>query len=262
MISFPNAKINLGLNIIGKREDGYHNIESGFYPIPWHDSLEIVASKDFSFQSYGLEIPGDSASNLCVKAYHLLKETFDIPPVAIHLLKKIPMGAGLGGGSADGAFALKLINDLFKLELADAQLEAFALRLGSDCPFFIENKAAIANGRGEQLKVIDLDLKGYYMAIHNPGIHISTKEAYAGIAPKTPSYSITNLLQQPVSIWKDHLVNDFEHSIFPHYPEIEKLNMEMYTEGALYASMTGSGSTVYGIFEEEKGVKDWKWIEL
>jgi len=262
MISFPNAKINLGLNIVGKREDGYHNIESCFYPIPWHDSLEIVEANDFSFHSYGLEIPGDTASNLCVKAYLLLKEAFDIPPVAIHLLKKIPMGAGLGGGSADGAFALKLIDDLFKLELTDAQLEAYALQLGSDCPFFIQNMVATAKGRGEQLKPTNLDLKGHYLAIHNPGIHISTKKAYAGITPSPPSHSVTDILQKPISDWKNYLMNDFENSIFPHYPKIEKLKHEMYMEGALYASMTGSGSTVYGIFEEERGVKGWKWLKL
>lgn len=262
MITFPNAKINLGLNIVSKREDGYHNIESCFYPIPWHDSLEVIEAASFAFYSYGLGIPGDTSSNLCVKAYKLLKADFDIPPIEIHLLKNIPMGAGLGGGSADGAFTLKMLNDIFSLNLTNPQLENYALQLGSDCPFFIKNQPAIATGRGEQLEPIDLNLSGYYLAIHNPGIHISTKEAYSGVKPKESKISVSEIVQRPIEQWKDLLRNDFEASIFPNHPEIEKLKNEMYDEGAIYASMTGSGSTVFGIFRKVIDHQGWKIFPL
>ncbi|WP_370089770.1 4-(cytidine 5'-diphospho)-2-C-methyl-D-erythritol kinase [Ekhidna sp.] len=262
MITFPNAKINLGLNIVSKREDGYHNIESCFYPIPRHDSLEVIEAASFAFHSYGLDIPGDATSNLCVKAYELIKADFDIPPVEIHLLKTIPMGAGLGGGSADGAFTLKMLNNLFRLELSDSQLETYCLKLGSDCPFFIKNLPAIATGRGEHLQPIDLDLSGYYLAIYNPGIHVSTKEAYAGVTPRKAKISISNFINTPIQEWKDKLVNDFESSIFPNHPEIEQLKREMYDAGAIYASMTGSGSTVFGLFEEVVEMNGWKVVEL
>lgn len=260
MLSFPNAKINLGLNIVSKREDGYHNIESCFYPIPWRDSLEVIEAASFAFHSYGLDIPGDASSNLCVKAYELLKADHDLPPVEIHLLKNIPMGAGLGGGSADGTFTLKLLNDLFQLNLSSLQLEAYALQLGSDCPFFIQNQPAIATGRGEGLELIDLDLSGCTLAIHNPGIHISTKEAYAGITPKQPEISVADIISRPIQEWKDLLHNDFEDSIFPSHPAITQLKQDMYAAGAIYASMTGSGSTVFGLFEGE--VDEWQCFEL
>ncbi|MEQ8629435.1 4-(cytidine 5'-diphospho)-2-C-methyl-D-erythritol kinase [Ekhidna sp.] len=262
MITFPNAKINLGLNIVSKREDGYHNIESCFYPIPWHDSLEVIEAASFAFYSYGLDIPGDTSSNLCVKAYELLKADFDIPPIEIHLLKNIPMGAGLGGGSADGAFTLKMLNDIFSLNLTNPQLENYALQLGSDCPFFIKNQPAIATGRGEQLEPIDLNLSGYYLAIHNPGIHISTKEAYAGVNPGQPDTPVSEFIKKPIEMWKDTLHNNFEASIFPNHPEIEKLKNEMYDEGAIYASMTGSGSTVFGVFEDRVSNSEWFFFKL
>jgi 4-diphosphocytidyl-2-C-methyl-D-erythritol kinase len=262
MISFPNAKINLGLNIVSKREDGYHNIESCFYPIPWRDSLEVIEAASFAFHSYGLEIPGDASSNLCMKAYELLKADFDIPPVEIHLLKNIPMGAGLGGGSADGAFTLKMLNNLFKLKLTDLELETYSSKLGSDCPFFIQNQPAIARGRGEDLEQIDLDLSGCHLAIHNPGIHVSTKEAYAGVIPTQPEISISGLIKTPVKEWRDTLENDFEASIFSNHPEIAQLKKEMYDAGAIYASMTGSGSSVYGVFEEAIKHPKWKVFEL
>lgn len=261
MISFPNAKINLGLNITSKRADGYHNIESCFYPIPWQDSLEVIEAASFAFHSHGLDIPGDASSNLCVKAYEIIKADHDIPPVEIHLLKQIPMGAGLGGGSADGAFTLTLLNDLFKLGLSTEQLEAYALQLGSDCPFFIQNQPVIAKGRGEDLQAIDLDLSGYHLAIHNPGIHISTKEAYSGITPKQPEHSISDIISRPIGNWKDLLHNDFEDSIFPSHPQIQQLKEDMYNAGAIYASMTGSGSTVFGIFENEID-QNWKMVSL
>ncbi|MEP0986545.1 4-(cytidine 5'-diphospho)-2-C-methyl-D-erythritol kinase [Ekhidna sp.] len=262
MITFPNAKINLGLNIVSKREDGYHNIESCFYPIPWQDSLEVIEAASFGFYSYGLDIPGNSSTNLCIKAYELIRANHDIPPVEIHLLKNIPMGAGLGGGSADGAFTLKMLNNLFELGLSNSQLEAYALQLGSDCPFFIKNQPAIANGRGEQLETIALDLSGYYLVIHNPGIHVSTQEAYAGVKPQIPTTPIADIIHTPKNEWKEVLFNDFEASIFPNHPEIEQLKKEMYEAGASYASMTGSGSTVYGLFEEEIESDQWKSIKL
>lgn len=262
MITFPNAKINLGLNIVSKREDGYHNIESCFYPVPWYDCLEVIEAASFAFHSYGLDIPGDIKSNLCVKAYELIKADHDIAPVEIHLLKNIPMGAGLGGGSADGAFTLKMINKLFSLKLSDSQLEEYALALGSDCPFFIKNLPAIAKGRGEQLETTPLDLSGYYLAIHNPRIHISTKEAYSGVKPQVPTKSISDIIRLSKKEWKDALVNDFEASIFPNHQEIEQLKNEMYQAGAIYASMTGSGSTVYGVFERKNDISKWKSIAL
>ena len=261
MITFPNAKINLGLNIVSKREDGYHNIESCFYPIPWYDCLEIIEAASFSFQSYGLDIPGNTDSNLCVKAYELIRADHNIPPVAIHLLKSIPMGAGLGGGSADGAFTLKMLNDLFELKLSNAELETYALELGSDCPFFINNQPAIAKGRGEVLDLLELDLSGYHLSIHNPGIHISTKEAYSGVSPNVPEQRIANLIQEPVSEWKKKLKNDFEASIFPNHPKIEHLKQAMYDAGAIYASMTGSGSTVFGVFNNNPP-SQWKCFKL
>ncbi|WP_425392468.1 4-(cytidine 5'-diphospho)-2-C-methyl-D-erythritol kinase [Ekhidna sp.] len=263
MITFPNAKINLGLNIVSKREDGYHNIESCFYPIPWHDCLEVIEAAAFAFYSYGLEIPGDASKNLCVKAFELLKSDFDISPVEIHLLKNIPMGAGLGGGSADGAFTLKMLNRLFELGLSTDTLRNYALKLGSDCPFFIKNQPAIAKGRGEQLETIELDLSGFHLAIHNPNIHVSTKEAYSGVTPNPSKIEISELIGTPISTWKNSLHNDFEKSIFPNHPNIQQLKQDMYESGAIYASMTGSGSTVFGLFDTKlnQSVK-WKWLSL
>jgi 4-diphosphocytidyl-2-C-methyl-D-erythritol kinase len=250
MISFPNAKINLGLTILSRREDGYHEIESCFYPIDLNDSLEIIESTSFSFHSYGLQIPGNNNSNLCVKAYEILRQDFQIPPVAIHLLKKIPMGAGLGGGSADGAFTLTMLNELFDLNLTDTTLEEYALQLGSDCPFFMKNKPAIARGRGEQLQLVELDLTKYRIEIQNPGIHISTQEAYGGIKPQLQKQSISEIISQPIYCWKDKLFNDFERYVFQKYPQVSELKKTLYEQGAIYASMTGSGSTVFGIFEK------------
>lgn len=249
MLSFPNAKINLGLNVVSKRPDGYHNIESVFYPIPWSDSLEIIESKTIKFSSTGLDIPGNPESNLCLKAYNLLKEKFDIPPVHIHLHKIIPMGAGLGGGSSDGAFTLKMLNEQFTLNLSDNELELLAGQLGSDCPFFIKNKPVFVSGTGNEFKTINLNLSGKTIVLKNPGIHIGTKEAYAGITPKSSQVTITDIISQSVSTWKEVLKNDFESSIFPNHPDILQLKESLYQVGAAYASMTGSGSTVYGIFD-------------
>ena len=251
MLTFPNAKINLGLNVIGKRPDGYHNIESVFYPVEWTDALEIIKADEFSFKSSGLEIPGETANNLIIKAYKILVGAGLVfeNSVNIHLHKVIPMGAGIGGGSADGAFALKMLNEIFELNLSDLQLEDFASQLGSDCPFFIQNRPKFCFGRGTDFEEIDFSLKGYSLVLANPQIHISTAEAYSGVIPYTPEISIKEILKMPVSQWKELLVNDFEEKIQLNHPKISEVKQELYSVGALYASMTGSGSTVYGIFE-------------
>ncbi len=250
MICFPNAKINLGLTITDRRADGYHNLESVLYPIQLHDALEVVESDELSFTSSGLAIPGNADSNLCVKAYHLLAADFSIPPVHIHLYKHVPIGAGLGGGSADAAFFLKLMNDKFKLSLSVEQLEAYASRLGADCPFFIKNKPAFATGIGNQLQGITLDLSSYYLVLVTPDVHISTAEAYRGVNPATPVYSLLESIQKPVSVWKNFIANDFEKHLFEAYPQIRALKSSLYEAGAVYAAMTGSGSSVVGIFEK------------
>jgi len=255
MIAFPTAKINLGLYITEKRPDQYHSIDSCFFPIPWVDILEIQKASTLSFDSSGIAIPGDASQNLCLLAYQLLQQDFQLSPVRIHLHKAVPIGAGLGGGSADGAFALKMLNQLFDLHLTTQQLETYALQLGSDCPFFIQNKPMAVSGRGEIMKPIEFNLGGKYIALVNPKIHISTKEAYQGIQPKIPNQSCTEIIAQPIENWRDHLKNDFEESLFPNYPQIKALKERLYQSGALYASMTGSGSTVYGIFDAEPVIK-------
>ena len=290
MIVFPNCKINLGLNILRKREDGYHNLETVFYPIPLKDALEVVREKptvnskqstvdrlpltdnqskenntnQFTLHNKrltvngvrlttsGLAINGNNEDNLCVKAYHLLKNDFpSLPNIQMHLHKVIPMGAGLGGGSADGAFALKLLNDTFRLNISTQQLIDYALQLGSDCPFFILNKPCFASGRGEIMDEISLDLSAYQFVIINPKIHIGTGWAFGNINPTIPSQSIKNIIQQPIHTWKQDLINDFEPPAIHHYPEIGVIKEELYNQGAVYSSMTGSGSTVFGIFEKD-----------
>ncbi len=262
MLTFPNCKINLGLNILREREDGYHNLETVFYPVPLKDGLEVIReqrtenSKQLAVNSVelttsGLTINGNSEDNLCVKAYHLLKKDFpSLPSIQMHLHKVIPMGAGLGGGSADGAFALKLLNDTFHLNLSTQKLIDYALQLGSDCPFFILNKPCFATGRGELMEVIALDLSAYQFVIINPKIHIGTGWAFGNITPKTPAQSIKNIITQPIHTWKDTLINDFEQPAIHHYPEIGFIKEKLYGQGAIYSSMTGSGSTVFGIFEK------------
>lgn len=251
MVNFPNAKINIGLNIIEKRSDGFHNIESCFYPVPCCDVLEILEAKEVSFKSTGLAIPGNNNDNLCLKAFYLLKADFAIPNYSIHLHKAIPIGAGLGGGSADAAFILKLINEKASLNLSESQLEHYARKLGSDCAFFIQNKPKYCFGKGDEFEGIQLDLTGKYLVLVNPQIHISTAEAYGGIKPKKPNTNLKEALNLPIGDWKKVIKNDFEISLFPKYPVLEKIKHEFYNLGAIYASMTGSGSTVYGLFETE-----------
>ena len=252
MISFPNAKINLGLNIIEKRSDGYHNISSCFYPVPINDVLEINLSDKFDFKISGTPIPGNKNENLVVKAYKLLKKDFNLPEVAIHLHKNIPMEAGLGGGSSDGGFALKMLNEFFDLYLDDSVLEDYAGMLGSDCPFFIYNEPMLVGGRGEEMNAIKVDLKGYYICILKPQLSISTKEAYQGVKPAKPDYSIQSIIiSKPVVKWKNFLKNDFEAPMLKKYPELSSLKDRLYDMGAEYASLTGSGSAIYGLFNAE-----------
>ncbi|MCB0402729.1 MAG: 4-(cytidine 5'-diphospho)-2-C-methyl-D-erythritol kinase [Flavobacteriales bacterium] len=249
MLVFPNAKINIGLHVTEKRADGFHNIESIFYPVmQLFDALEIVQSNRLTFQSTGIPIPGNEEDNLCLKAFKLLHADYNIPPVSIHLHKVIPIGAGLGGGSADAAFAIKALNDLFELGLTVEQMQNYARKLGSDCAFFIENKPVFAYNKGDEFEAVDLDLSGYSIRIEYPGIHISTAEAYGGIKPDFSKHQLKELIREDPRHWKQHIRNDFEKSVFPNHPEIEALKTKLYGDGAIYASMTGSGSAVFGIF--------------
>jgi 4-diphosphocytidyl-2-C-methyl-D-erythritol kinase len=256
MVTFPPCKINLGLGVIRKREDRYHDIETCFYPIPWTDALEIVKADVFSFTSSGNLIPGDPANNLCIKAYELLRRDLNLSPVAIHLHKIIPTGAGLGGGSSDGAHALRLLNVIFDLKLSIEKLNDYALQLGSDCPFFIEDKPMFGSGRGEVLHDVALDLSGRFIALVKPNEHVSTAEAYAGVIPASPLISIKEILEKtPFTQWRDHLKNDFEESVFKQHPVIGEIKQKLYQHGAVYASMSGSGSAVFGIFEKPVDLK-------
>ena len=273
MICIPNAKINLGLHIISKRPDGYHNLETVFYPIGLKDALEIVPIQGTSalvaersqstlsdrnlyrfFQS-GTPIHGDPDDNLVVKALKLVATEREIPPIDIHLLKKIPFGAGLGGGSADAAFMLRLLNDAFQFDYSDERLMQFAAKLGADCPFFIKNRPAFATGIGDELEEIDLNLDNYSIVLVKPPISVPTKDAYAMIVPQQPKLSLKEIVQLPVSEWKNTMKNDFEVPVFNKYPEIREIKNRLYDLGAIYASMSGSGSAVFGIFESEIDVR-------
>jgi 4-diphosphocytidyl-2-C-methyl-D-erythritol kinase len=258
MILFPNCKINLGLNVISKRPDGYHNLETVFYPVPLHDALEIIPAGDGSseFHSSGLEIPGDDRQNLCVRAFRMLQAEYKLPEVKMHLHKVIPMGAGLGGGSSDGAFTLKLLNGLFDLQLTDDRLREFAGQLGSDCPFFIENMPVLATGRGNRFSPCTIDLKGYRMVIVKPGVHVATADAYALLTPSEPVNPLAKVISQPVETWKGCLVNDFERTVFENHPVIGEIRKKLYDAGAVYASMSGSGSAVYGLFAGITGMEE------
>jgi len=250
MVSFPPCKINLGLAVLNKRADGYHNLETCFYPVPWNDILEIIKADTFQFTSSGILIPGSSNDNLCVKAYQLLKKDFNLGPVKIHLHKIIPMGAGLGGGSSDAAHTVLLLNKVFELNLTQKELLSYASQIGSDCAFFIQDKPMIGSGRGEILNPTELQLKNKFLVIIKPDVHISTAEAYAGVKPARPEISLEDIIKLPVQEWKGKLVNDFEKSIFKNHPEVKKAKEKLYHAGALYASMSGSGSSVFGIFDK------------
>ncbi len=252
MVDFPNAKINLGLNVIGKRPDGYHDIETVFYPIILRDALEIIPSPDgrFSFHATGLMIPGSDRDNLSVKAYRLLQNDFSLPEIHMHLHKVIPTGAGLGGGSSDGAFTIKLINTVFDLGLSMMQKQNYARKLGSDCAFFIENRPLFGYKKGDRFNPVLLNLSGYHIAVIVPDIPISTVEAYAMVTPGIPEISVTEIIKEPLEMWKQLLVNDFEPLVFSRYPFIREIRDQLYDCGAVFSGMSGSGSAIYGIFKE------------
>ena len=284
MITFPNAKINIGLNVVAKRSDGYHDIETVFYPVLLQDALEIklmrpldpaqlrkrieaglLVQPDDTFFPYrllprkedfpccslemtGNEFPFKAADNLVVKAYLMLQQDFDLPSIDIKLYKHIPSGAGLGGGSSDCAFMISLLNRRFNLRMRQSTMERYAARLGSDCAFFITNTPSIATGRGEILNPISLSLKGYTILLVKPDVAVSTAEAYAGVTPHKPETALADAVMRPVSEWKDRVFNDFEPSVFAKYPLLADIKEKLYSLGAEYAAMTGSGSTIYGLF--------------
>lgn len=256
MLCFPNAKINLGLNVVNKRPDGYHNIETIFYPIPVKDALEVVAATEDSFSQTGIKVDGEASDNLVMRALRLLRESYDIPPLEIHLLKAIPFGAGLGGGSADAAFMLKLVNDFCRLNISTTHLEEMAATIGADCPFFIKNKPVFATGTGNVFTPVELSLSGYFLCLVKPDIFVSTPEAYSMVTPKKPETSLLQVIQSPVSKWRETMLNDFEASVFPRHPRIASIKESLYEAGAVYASMSGSGSSVFGIFEKPVSLED------
>lgn len=255
MITFPNAKINLGLNIVEKRPNGYHNLETIFYPVPVEDALEVnilnESNEKFRLHQAGLEIEGEAENNLVVKAYKLLDAEFNLPPVDIHLFKHIPSGAGLGGGSSDAAYMLKLLNEKFNLELTNETLEEYAARLGADCAFFIRNTPTYAEGIGNIFSPISLSLKGYQIVLVKPDIFVSTREAFAQIKPHRQTVPLKEVIKYPMEEWRELMVNDFEESVFPQFPGIKKIKEKLYRQGAIYAAMTGSGSSVFGLFKPE-----------
>ena len=266
MVAFPPVKINLGLNIIAKRADNFHDIESVFYPVGWTDVIEVITTEnqEFNLKITGLPIPGNPAKNLIFKGYQLLKNDYEIPGLSFHLHKILPMGAGLGGGSSDGAYALKLINEVAQLGISAEKLHEYALQLGSDCPFFLTEKAAFVKGRGEILEPISIDLSGWYIHIVMPPISISTAEAYSWITPSQPQKSIREIISLPPEQWKEHLKNDFEKHAIQHHPVIGEIKNKMYDLGATYVSMSGSGAAVYGLFKQKpisfqtEGMQVWE----
>lgn len=253
MIYFPNAKINLGLNIVSKRPDGYHNLETIFYPLGIKDGLEIIKKEGLEkdvFILHGIQIAGSLDDNLVMKALRLMREHYTFPFLEVHLLKKIPFGAGIGGGSADAAFMLKLVNDMFDLGASKEQLAQFAVRLGADCPFFIYNTPMYAEGIGEKLQEVELSLDGYRLVLVKPDIFVSTKDAFSKVKPKTPKQNLKDIIKLPVEDWKQYMVNDFEESVFALHPQVEAIKNKLYALGAVYASMSGSGSSLYAIFKD------------
>jgi 4-diphosphocytidyl-2-C-methyl-D-erythritol kinase len=250
MITFPNAKINLGLQITDKRPDGFHDLETVFFPVGWSDALEFAEGGKFQFTSSGIQISGDPESNLVVKAYRLLQNEFELPALKIHLHKEIPFGAGLGGGSSDAAFMLQMLNKHFSLGLSEEQLRTYAALLGSDCPFFILNKPVYATGRGEIMQPVTVRLNDMFILLVKPPVEVSTANAFRYIVPEKSADSLPELLQLPVEDWKETVINQFERSVFQQYPEIGRIKQQLYDRGAVYASMSGSGSCVFGLFKE------------
>ena len=259
MVVFPNAKINLGLNVIRKRTDGFHDLETVFYPINLREVLEVLPIKGnvSSFKSTGLTIPSDQKKNIVLQAYQILAQDFDLPCFDFRLHKLIPIGAGLGGGSSDAAFTIRAINEYCKLGLSVTQMEGYAGKLGSDCPFFISNQVVYATGKGEVFKAIDFSLKGKFLLMVNPLIHVSTSKAYAGIIAQDKGRNIPAILAKKVEDWKGLLCNDFELNVFKQHPQLIKIKELLYKNGAFYASMSGSGSTMYGLFDEKPNLSDF-----
>ncbi|WP_347394878.1 4-(cytidine 5'-diphospho)-2-C-methyl-D-erythritol kinase, partial [Parabacteroides leei] len=235
MICFPNAKINLGLNVVNKRPDGYHNIETVFYPIPVKDALEIVSANELSFTQTGIQVDAPMEKNLVIKALNLLKTQYDIPALEVHLLKAIPFGAGLGGGSADAAFMLKLLNDFCQLNIQPEELEKLAATIGADCPFFIRNTPVFATGTGNIFEPVELSLKDYHLCLVKPDVAVSTPEAYSLVTPAAPAQSLKEIINRPVSEWKKLMINDFEQSVFTKHPVIGQIKETLYQAGAVYA---------------------------
>ena len=258
MILFPPCKINIGLHVLNKRNDGFHALDTLMYPISIYDILEVIKSDVFEFSSSGITIPGEQQMNICVKAYQLMVQEYRISPVKIHLHKVIPMGGGLGGGSSDGTYTLLAINDLFGLNLSVNRLQELAAVLGSDCPFFVSASPQVATGRGEFLTPVDFRLKGMYLYMVNLGIHVSTAEAFSNVPFYTKQSSIVELIKEPFETIKNELVNSFETSVFVSYPVLQEIKSIFLQNGATYCAMSGSGSTMYGIFKTkpEKGLFD------
>ena len=259
MVRFPNSKINLGLRITAKRNDGFHDIESLFYPLPLTDAAEIIISTDppagestlFECIQSGLPIPGDPQDNLCIRAWRRLYHDYPrMPPMKMYLVKAIPVGAGLGGGSSDAIATLQLLNDLLSLNIDDKQMTDYALELGSDCPFFLQNQPALASGRGEILEPFRSVLAGKLLVLVTPGIHVSTAWAFSKIQSSLPSVKVRDIVNAPLDQWKDQLINDFEGPVFEKFPVLKEIKEQFYSSGAVYAAMTGTGSAIYGIYQE------------
>ena len=259
MITFPIAKINLGLNVVERRPDGYHNLETVFYPVPISDALELTimnpkfpSTVDCDIKVTNLEVEGDEQRNLVVRAYQLLKQDFQqMPRIHAHLWKGIPTQAGMGGGSSDCAYTIRLLNEMFTLGLSDEQMIQYAARLGADCAFFILSRPAYAEGIGELLQPISLNLSSYYIGIVRPNIPVSTREAFSLIKPQKPAKCCREVVMQPIETWREELTNDFEQSVFTLHPEIGAIKQQLYDLGAVYAAMSGSGSAVFGLFQNE-----------
>jgi len=271
MICFPNAKINIGLNIISKREDSYHNLETIFYPVPLKDVLEFIIPektiKKTTIQVSGADLDIVNNENICIKAYNMLAADYQLPKLQMYLHKMIPSGAGLGGGSSDASFLLKQLNQYFKLNISEKKITGYASKLGADCAFFINNKAVFASGIGNRFEPLNLNLKGYYILIVKPNFSINTAKAFRNIRPAMPETSLKELIKQPVSSWKNRIKNDFELALFQKYPELSKIKTELYSLGADYASLSGSGSALFGIFKEKPIFKDkfkkvFSWISV
>lgn len=264
MINFPIAKINLGLNVVSKRDDGYHNLETVFYPVPIKDALEVFPMEDgfpsdvrCDLKVTNLFIDGDEQKNLVVKAYNMIAQDYELPRVHVHLYKHIPTQAGMGGGSSNCAYMIRLLNEMFSLGMSDEKMIGYAARLGADCAFFIKAQPAYAEGIGEKLQPISIDLSGCKMLVVRPNIPVSTKEAFSLITPQVPKKNCLDIVRQPIETWKDELVNDFERSVFAIHPEIGRLKEMMYEQGAIYAAMSGSGSSVFGLFSDTPDEKSF-----